>query len=306
MFKKSRQSWQLGLATDKGAVKQVNEDRMMLRLLKDQAGTELLFALVADGMGGYQYGDLASQTIIDFFEQWLDAHEEELFRSIHPFIIFEQAWPEALLALNERLIEYGDFYQKKLGSTLTMIALYKGRYMVAHVGDSRLYHWEKVQPYQVNQTDRLYEAEIGTESLDIEQTLTQLTDDHSWIDQQVKQGKLTRMEAEVHPKRHVLLQCLGIESYLEPYFTQGSYQENDQFILSSDGFHTIYPEKKLINILHEHNNEQVNLQLQVEQLIREVIQLGATDNITLMIIKPLAVIQQLSWRSRILRFLSLD
>lgn len=304
MLKKRHKAWSIGLATNTGPVKQVNEDRLLLRLLKDQTGGELLIAIIADGMGGYQYGDLASQTIVDFFDQWINTHQDRLFQAVHPFIVFEQTWPDILKKLNKRLIEYGAFYQKKLGSTLTTLALYKGRYMIAHVGDSRIYQWEKLQPYHINQTDRLYETDIETESLDVEQTLSQLTDDHSWVQQQVKQGKLSKQEAEKHPKRHVLLQCLGIEEYLEPYFTQGSYQAHDQFILCSDGFHTIYSEKELINVLHANNSEKSDLQAQVDQLITEVIQRGATDNITLLMIKPLTLHNQSNWRKRIFDFFS--
>ena len=66
------------------------------------------------------------------------------------------------------------------------------------------------------------------------------------------------------------MQCLGIEEYLTP-FSQGSYQANDQFVLCSDGFHTIYPER-VSEVLHETSSEQSDLQTQVDRLITEVIQ----------------------------------
>lgn len=304
MLKKKSKVWSIGLATDKGPVKPVNEDRMFIRLLKDPDGAELLLTMVADGMGGYQYGDLASQTIVDFFDKWVKTHQDKLFQAMHPFIIFEQKWPEALLALNEKLIDYGSFYQKKLGSTLSILALYKGQYMIAHIGDSRIYQWEKLTPYRFNQTDRLYETEVETESLEKEQTLSQLTDDHSWVHMQVKQGKLSRQEAEVHPKRHVLLQCLGIEQKLNPSFSYGSYQANDQFIVCSDGFHTIYPEEQLLKILQNNKREKIDLQTKVEQLIDEVIQMGATDNITLLMIEPLTLVNPSNWKRKFFNLFS--
>ena len=94
------------------------------------------------------------------------------------------------------------FIKKKLGSTLTTLALYKGRYMIAHVGDSRIYQW-KLQPYHINQTDRLYETDIETESLDVEQTLSQLTDDHSWFSNKLNKVNC-RNKKQKNIRRHVI------------------------------------------------------------------------------------------------------
>ncbi|SEO61009.1 Protein phosphatase 2C [Amphibacillus marinus] len=299
MFKRTK-AWSIGLTTDKGPVKKVNEDRMLLRLIKDSVGDELLFALVADGMGGYQYGDLASQTIVDFFENWLDQYGANLFLADHPFIYLEQALPLAFSTLNDKLIEYGDFYQKKLGSTLTLLVLYKGRYFVGHVGDSRIYHWEKIQPYRFDQTDRLYPIEPETEALAPNQTLTQLTDDHSWVNQQVKQGQLSKQAAQSHPKRHVLLQCLGIEAKLDPYFTQGAYQIADIFVLCSDGVHTILPEQKLISAIELLTNQPSRFQQQADLLVQLVsASEGATDNITLMLIQPRYLVRPRGFKHKV-------
>ncbi|WP_017471220.1 PP2C family protein-serine/threonine phosphatase [Amphibacillus jilinensis] len=299
---KRNQTWSIGQSTDKGPVKKTNEDRMLLQIIKDPTGDEMVFALVADGMGGYQYGDLASQTIIDYFNQWFVQHHVALFQLAHPFIYLEQALPQAFNSLNQKLIAYGAYYHKKLGSTLTLLALYKGRYFVGHVGDSRVYHWEKIRPYQFNQTDRLYPTDPETESLAPHQTLSQLTDDHSWVSQQVRQGHLSKRAASAHPKRHVLLQCVGIEEKLAPYFRQGTYQANDLFVLCSDGFHTIFPEHQLLKTIQDLKQQRTAFQTRTDQLVQQVSKMGATDNITLIMIQPHYIEKPIGLKRRIINF----
>ena len=164
-----------------------------------------LFA-VADGMGGHRAGDRASriavETLNDYFTQAVAADEglgEELFRN-------------AFQSANRRIIEDAAGRPDRLGmgTTLTALVLDGGEFCIGHVGDSRALR-----------------VRNGV--------VEQLTEDHSIVAAQVREGGMTAEEAKTHPMRHVLSRCMGCEPEPLVDVLTGPVEDGDVFVLGSDG-----------------------------------------------------------------------
>lgn len=300
MLHRVKNAWEYGLATHCGPVREVNEDQAFLRIFTDPNADQLMLVMVADGMGGYQGGEVASRMSIDQINHWFTHNIDRIFSSIHPFLTLRIELDKLLKELNQEVIDYGKRKGKQLGTTLSLLLLYRGRSLLAHVGDSRIYQLEHEVKYSnYLQTERIYQTEEETEALEGETTLRQLTEDHTWVNQQVREGKLSRQAARIHPKQHVLVQCLGIEKHLDPLFAENTYQVGDLFFLCSDGFHALFSDESILTLVQHYQNNQHDLQTFTEELVRVANQTGATDNITLVIIKPVS--RRVNWKTRMVR-----
>src|SRR5437588_9355803 len=167
-----------------------------------------LFA-VADGMGGAQAGEVASGVAVEVLEQGLPGGggtvEERLARRV----------AEA----NARINELSRSSEDRAGMGTTPTAAYVGEHLltVVHVGDSRLY--------------RLREGEFE-----------RLTDDHSLVEELVRQGKLTPQEADEHPQRSIITRALGPEAGVEADRQTFPARDRDVYLLCSDGLTSMVPE----------------------------------------------------------------
>ena len=225
-----RDTWEYGYATNKGP-KKVNEDRCWVRTGTDKNKNEFALGLVADGMGGYQAGDYASELVLSVIEDWWNTRIPELMKGRNPLPQISIELDRVLHRINEQLLHRKQINGTTPGTTISLIFFHNRRYMVKHVGDSRIYklsqsrgeYWttqgslEETAPLHLDlmETEPLNNASFGS--------LNQLTEDHSWVELQVKQGFLTKEQARRHHKRNVILQCLGIEKKLDIFQTAGEY-----------------------------------------------------------------------------------
>lgn len=196
-------AWKVDAAshTDVGTVRERNEDAA--RVSEEPA----LFA-VADGMGGHRAGDRASRLAVDLLhegirESWEDGDGPERGLDLLNEI-FEQ--------VNRRIIDdaSGRPDRMGMGTTLTVLLLAGSDYVIGHVGDSRA---------------------LRVRDGDVEQ----LTDDHSIVATQVREGGMTAEQARVHPMRHVLSRCMGCEPAPRVDLLSGEVRDGDVFVLGSDG-----------------------------------------------------------------------
>ncbi len=234
----------------------------MLRVVEQYAGTDTgrqrranedsllarapLF-VVADGMGGAQAGEVASRIAVESFQGGLEDSSE----------------PEAALATlartaNSRIHELSHSHaeQAGMGTTLTAIYVGEGDVSIAHVGDSRAY--------------RLRNGE-----------LLRLTDDHSLVDELLRQGRLTPEEAVEHPQRSVITRALGPEGAVEVDTHSYSARDGDVYLLCSDGLTTMLPEDRLAEVLRGHPA----LRDAGEALIAAANEAGGRDNITVVLMR---------------------
>ncbi|MBR3118341.1 PP2C family protein-serine/threonine phosphatase [Oceanobacillus profundus] len=291
-------NWQTGVATHQGMKKSKNEDSYLHLMEKDTNGNEIALFVVADGMGGYQIGDIASRFAIAELEKWWNKRISKLIRRKDTIERVLKETEHTLQQINKGIKALSQQTGKKMGTTLSMIVMYQGSYAVIHIGDSRIYHMKNwnyglQQYFQQEAVNEQYLSSLleeqHTEILETEPELLKLTEDHSWVQAQVTNGILSEEEARSHPKRHVLTQCLGIESTINVYSHKGTYQASDLFLVCSDGFYSLFSNEEIKNMLVSLEKEYTNLQAICDYLINFSNFSDANDNITLMLIRNLYV-----------------
>jgi serine/threonine protein phosphatase PrpC len=234
----------------------------MLRVAEQYAGTDTgrqrranedsllarspLF-VVADGMGGARAGEVASRIAVEFFKPGLeDASEPELALSALA--------TEANSRIHE--LSHSNAEQAGMGTTLTAVYVGAQEVAIAHVGDSRAYC--------------LRDGE-----------LLRLTDDHSLVDELVRQGRLTPEEAVEHPQRSVITRALGPEVTVEIDTRSFRARAGDVYLLCSDGLTTMVGEGELAVVLLAHPR----LSEAGEALIAAANEAGGRDNITVVLLR---------------------
>lgn len=196
-------------STDIGIKKNTNQDSLSVKVINTPAG-RLCFAIICDGMGGLEKGEVASRSVIEAFDRWVYNDLPQLCQSgIDDYTIRSQ-WGNIVYEQNERIKEYGRGLGVNLGTTVAVLLLTENRYYILNVGDSRVYQ--------------------------IDGGLSVLTKDQTLVAQEVEMGMLTPEQAAVDPRRNVLLQCVGASDTVTPDFFFGDTQQNAVYMLCSDGF----------------------------------------------------------------------
>lgn len=208
--------------SDMGIKKSTNQDSVLIKEAVTDFG-KVLLCVVCDGMGGLAKGEVASASLIRAFSCWF---EEEF-----PYILYEgknktefcaddlwKSWEKLIGDVNKRIAEYGAQFHAALGTTVSALLLVNNQYYIINVGDTRVYM--------------------------IKQALQQLTKDHTYVQREIDQGRMTPGQALTDPQRNVLLQCVGASQVVIPDYYQGTFERETIFMLCSDGFrHQITPEE---------------------------------------------------------------
>jgi len=234
----------LGAATHPGYVRSDNEDGYY-------ASAEHAVFAVADGMGGHEYGEVASHLTLEVIVQHAEAiaHAEStalpacLHRAIqdaNAAIISQAADQEA---------------RSRMGTTIVVATIHGDRLYFAHLGDSRLY---------------LLRGEL----------FTQLTRDHSLVQAMVDRGEITPEEAAIHPLRHQITRVVGGDDYISPEIASQALKPGDLILLCTDGLSGVVPPETIRGILAGAGN----CQQKAEALIQAALQAGAPDNITAVLV----------------------
>jgi serine/threonine protein phosphatase PrpC len=165
--------------------------------------------------------------------------------------------------VNEKLIKLGKDAGTQIGTTLTLLFLLNETYYICHIGDCRI--------YKTNH----------------KMHIRQLTRDQSWIFEQVKKGRLSKQKARTHPKRHVLMQCLGYQKNLKLVQRSGFFTQDQLFLLCSDGFYDRLPNPRIERFLREGNQENQDLQQMSDMLIDRALDKRSNDNISVLLLRSL-------------------
>ena len=202
-------------ASEKGPVKSVNQDAYLVKRAQTSAG-DVALAVVADGMSGLQRGQVASGAIVRAFDEWfqrdLPLAGESLGFSGAAFARAVQVqWANLLQEINLSLLKRGLHEGISMGAACTVFLVAAETYYVMQVGDTRLY------------------------CLD-DQAVCQITRDQTFAAREIAAGRLTSNEAERHPLRNSLLQCVGASHDLLPVFSQGRFDKRYSYLVCSDGF----------------------------------------------------------------------
>src|SRR5437016_9083658 len=229
-----------GSSTDAGRVRGNNEDNLVV--------AEPLFA-VADGMGGHRGGEVASLTAIESLRVAFDDD--------HSAEGLTEAVREANRAVWEKAQDDADL--RGMGTTLTAVALVEvdgeQRLVVVNVGDSRAYLLQQGE-------------------------LSRLTEDHSLVEDLVREGQLSADEAAIHPQRHILTRVLGMGPDVEPDMWQILPYEGDRLLLCSDGLTNEVTDSEIASVLRRLADPTDA----ARELVRLARAHGGSDNITVVVI----------------------
>ena len=232
--------------THVGMVRTGNEDAYLAEATPDRG-----IYIVADGMGGHAAGEVASAMAVEIMS-------DAMRGSRLPVEELKQVAADAVLQANRKIfnrtIEEPD--KHGMGTTLTTMVVGEGRYMIAHVGDSRAY--------------RLRNGE-----------LSQLTVDHSYVQEQVDAGYLTPEQARYHPFSNVITRCVGVATDVQPTIYEGELVDGDLYLLATDGLTGMVEDKNLLKILTARKSPGP----MVDALLWDANRAGGVDNITAVIVQ---------------------
>lgn len=248
-----------GAYTDCGIWRKVNQDSVFLEEAVTETGPVLL-AAVCDGMGGLTRGEEASAEMVRALERWFEKELAELLRKKGRVLSFSEFKYQMDLLIRTTGKNISGSMEEKSGTTLCGLYCCDGIYYTVNVGDSRGY--------------------MRTNGI-----LIQLTKDQTLVQQELDKGKLTKEEARNHPKRSVLLQCVGASDTVVPVYTRGFYTEGDCFLLCSDGFSHEIEEQEIVEALEISGKPS---EKQLEELLMELAERirerGEKDNISALLI----------------------
>ena len=236
--------------TDIGMQRQMNQDAYCI----SQDNEKYILCVLADGMGGYTGGEIASNLAATSVEKYIKEHfennkdytKEELQELV------KQAITYANLEVYSRAQQEEELEQ--MGTTLEICLIYNNRAFIGHIGDSRI--------YRIRQ--------------DI---MRKITVDHSYVQKLVKEGKITKEEAANHPKKNMLMKALGCEPIIEPDVTVKGFNEGDIILVCSDGLTNMISEEEIYNIIRN------DFETAADNLIKRANEMGGKDNITVILIK---------------------
>ena len=229
--------------THTGNVRSKNEDSILVH------ADENLW-IVADGMGGHHAGDFASQTI---------TNNLSLFKQ-------HASLDDNILLLEENILNSNAVIRKKsfklgrnatIGSTVVCVYIWHNYLFAFWAGDSRLYRFRDTR-------------------------LERLTEDHSYVEELVRMGKIEARDAEEHPAANVVLKAVGIDDNLCMDFEYFELQDGDIFIICSDGLYKDLEEEKITPIIESNPEDMTELS---EALLSSALDAGGTDNTSIIAMK---------------------
>lgn len=273
-----KQALEMTSASHTGMVRPHNEDCL-------SAVTEIGLAVLADGMGGYNAGEVASGMAVTMITE--DLRRKLTESPLHQLNGAQKGKEPGVARLIRDSIgkANGSIFQAAnsqpqyagMGTTLVMALLHDNRITVAHIGDSRLYR-------------------VRGEKLE------QVTRDHSLLQEQIDSGMLTKEMARRSQNKNLVTRALGIEAKVEADVQTHDAQEGDIYLLCSDGLNDMVEDD---DILLTVNSLRVNLPLAATQLVQIANDNGGRDNVSVVLIKVKKAFPAASgWRARMLSWFS--
>ena len=232
--------------TNIGRVRKNNEDAYGIY-------PDLSLFIVADGLGGHAGGEVASRLAVETIRDGLVSTE-----SYRPSVEIKDGIIEAIRGANDRIIQQANIMYdlKGMGTTVVVVKLEEDNAMIAHVGDSRMYLIRKNK-------------------------ITQITKDHTVVEEYIRLGLLTLQEALYHPNRHMLSRALGVSYDIDVDVADIQIAEGDIIILCTDGLTNMLSEKEILSAITELMPSPEKI---TDRLITLANNHGGIDNITVITI----------------------
>jgi protein phosphatase len=239
-------------ATDIGRVRDHNEDDYVALGGKESPPGVDALLVVADGMGGHAAGEVASKMTVEGIVHSLNNQDEEASKlEGNAFGVF---LGKVLEDVNQEVWQAAQEDDKRgMGTTCTLAAIRDDQLFLAHIGDSRAY--------------LLRDGELH-----------QISKDHSWVEDAVDQGVITREQARVHPNRNVITRAIGLEQQPQIDTSAMALADGDLLLLCSDGLNSMIPDEDIHRILKESSADAV-----CGDLIGAANEAGGNDNTTVVV-----------------------
>jgi serine/threonine protein phosphatase PrpC len=257
---------QFGQASDPGKVRTNNEDSMgsFIPNSRQQARSHGYLFAVADGVGGLDLGEVASATAVSVLtEEFAKAQSGSMLISLLPRLI---AFANA--AVHDRTLA-PEYRGKKMATTLVACAMRHDQAIVSHVGDSRCYLVRNGRAKQITQ-------------------------DHTWVNEQRKMGLITEKDIAESDARHVLIRSLGPEMFVSADTTALTLQPGDVLVLCSDGVH----DEMNTGIMADIVSQQKSAEELAHELVAKAVDNDGNDNTTAQVIRVRSVEQVGMYRGR--------
>ena len=243
--------------SDIGKAREMNQDSYYVSDLEKDS---LKLYILADGMGGYKGGEIASSLAVANAKNYICNNFKKTKKD-----------RESILKLVKNAVEYANMvvYEKSqeneelqdMGTTLDICLIYNNKVFIGHVGDSRVYRIRK-------------------------NIMRKLTTDHSYVEKLVKEGTITKEEAFNHPKKNMLMKALGCNAFVEPDVMVKGFLKDDILLMCSDGLTNMLRESEIYNLLLNNPDKPE------EALIKNANDLGGYDNITAIIIDNIEISEE--------------
>jgi serine/threonine protein phosphatase PrpC len=252
--------YQVGRRTHRGKVRKNNEDSVLcieMSRMNQDAMQPICLEAIADGMGGHASGELASSLVIDAIAQ---VGAFELVAMQNPAYEGYANWiKRAMQSANQAVYEARQSAGNDMGSTLVLGLLVGCQAYLGHLGDSRIY-------------------------LANQESIKQLTTDHSLVQQLVAMGKITQSEARFHPQRNVIYRSLGEKKEVEADYLTRQLFPGDRLLFCSDGLSNVVDDQEIHRVILKAGSSQEAC----DRLVELANFAGGDDNISVVIVEVLS------------------
>lgn len=233
--------------------KETNQDSLLLMQRSQPPEDEIAFAVICDGVGGLKKGEHASAEAVKAFRNWFNTRIEELYRQESPTAALFNEWDKLIQSLHEQLKADSEEAGFRSGTTVEAVLFMKDQYYICHVGDCRSYV--------------------------LSNAITQLTMDHTVVQREITEGKLTPQQAQKDPRQSLLLQCVGAGKAVKPDYLHGKIEPHQSFLICCDGFRRRVTEDEIKRIC-KYSTKEKSLCKALEQVTQLCKKRKETDNIT--------------------------
>ena len=235
--------------SDVGKAREMNQDYYYI----SPSESNINLYILADGMGGYKGGEIASKLATISVKNYIESNFENLPKEKEEILkLIKSSMEYANMVVYEKSKE--DKELESMGTTLEVCLIYNNKAYIGHVGDSRIYRIRK----------------------DI---LRKLTTDHSYVEKLVKDGTITKEQAVNHPKKNMLTKALGCTPFVEADVTVKGFIKDDIILMCSDGLTNMITEDEIYNMI------KMDYKVAPQNLVDKANENGGYDNITAIIIK---------------------
>ena len=235
--------------TDIGKLREMNQDYYYISNSLD----EVQLYILADGMGGYNGGEIASKLAVQTAKNYIINNFKETPKDRDSIVqLIGSSMEYANMVVFEKSRETKEL--QGMGTTLEICLIYNNKAYIGHIGDSRIYRIRR-------------------------EFIRKITQDHSYVQKLVKEGTITKEQAAHHPQKNMLMKALGCNAFIEPDVMVKGFLKDDILIMCSDGLSNMIDQETIYRMAKK----------DIEQAPKDLVELanknGGYDNITIVVIK---------------------